>query len=1016
MKPSAVEVSIESVAQDLKQIGFAQAASVGSSAARKLLSILALSAVVFLSSCGVTGRNNTNEPTNTAPAISLQPASVTVAAGAMATFTATAIGTPTPTVQWQVSTNGGTSFVAVAGATSTTFSFTTTASQNGTVYAAVFANSVSSVTSTAAGLTVNSAPLITTNPASITAVAPANASFTAAATGTPTPAAQWQVSTNGGTTFTNLAGATSGTLTFATTTALNGNQYRAVFANSIGTDTTTAATLTTTSAPAVTTNPENVTVVAGANATFMAAATGAPAPTVQWQVSTNGGTTFANLNGATSPTLMFAVTAGMTGNQYKAVFTNSVSSAITITATLTVSVAPMITTNPTDESVIAGDMATFTAAATGQPAPAVQWFVSTNGGASFNGIVGATSATFSFTASLALAGNLYQAVFTNSADAATTTTALLTVTAPIIVSVSITNPSTSSITLATGGIINFSASITNGAAGTGVNWSVNGVAGGNSTVGTITASTQSGALAAYTAPATAPGSAVSIVATHAGAGSAASAPVTVTVVANHNATLSGQVAIQVRGFGVSGLPFGMVGTFTANGSGALSNVLIDTNTVQSAGGGSLFTSKVAWSGSYSMDTVSHGYIHLTLTSAPTTQMNFSFIFNAGNGSMAEIDTPLGPTAFGTFSAANSSSFTTAAGGVNGTYVARMDGPGTGGNGYNAELGQMTFAQSGSSTTAGTMTGSMTFNDASTANIVGGTVAMDSDGSGHANISMPFDTGGAFLLTAYVSSSGRIFFLESDSSSSVQTGVFRSQTIPSGGFTAANVFGSAMLFEAIGVDPANNNHASVIVGGFSPGAGNSLTGEFDANDGGTIPAGSPVAITGTFTVDPIVPGRGTLTFSSGVSFVFYLRSPGQGSIMEQTAVNTSSRIGQIGSQTAPGGGFVSTTLNGITQTVSTETTTSASVNGIAVINFPTDTTYSSAADGSSLAQSPFIGGTSTGVVAFTDAVRGRGTVTPGTGSIFGAASAVFYVIDNSGALIMISVDPTTLEPQIIIVGN
>src|ERR1019366_3512235 len=51
------------------------------------------------------------------------------------------------------------------------------------------------------------------------------------------------------------------------------------------------------SVPVITTNPTNVSVLAGAMATFTAAATGSPAPTVQWQVSTNAGVTFTNLAG-----------------------------------------------------------------------------------------------------------------------------------------------------------------------------------------------------------------------------------------------------------------------------------------------------------------------------------------------------------------------------------------------------------------------------------------------------------------------------------------------------------------------------------------------------------------------------------------------------------------------------------------------------------------------------------------------------------------------------------------------
>jgi hypothetical protein len=53
------------------------------------------------------------------------------------------------------------------------------------------------------------------------------------------------VSTDGGATFTNIAGATSATLTLtAVTKSQSGYRYRAVFTNVLGSATTTAAVLT----------------------------------------------------------------------------------------------------------------------------------------------------------------------------------------------------------------------------------------------------------------------------------------------------------------------------------------------------------------------------------------------------------------------------------------------------------------------------------------------------------------------------------------------------------------------------------------------------------------------------------------------------------------------------------------------------------------------------------------------------------------------------------------------------
>src|ERR1700735_4314249 len=398
---------------------------------------------VFTNASGSATTMTATLTVNTAPAITTNPANVTVAAGATATFTAAASGTPTPTVQWQVSSNGG-AFANVSGATSTTLSLTgTTVAMSGNKYQAVFTNTAGTATTSAATLTVtggNTAPAITTKPANVTVAAGATATFTAAASGTPTPTVQWQVSSNGGA-FANVSGATSTTLSLTgTTVAMSGNKYQAVFTNAAGTATTSAATLTVTggnTAPTITTNPANVTVAAGATATFTAAASGTPTPTVQWQVSSNGGA-FSNVSGATSTTLsLTGTTVAMSGNEYQAVFTNAAGSATTAAALLTVnaaSAAPTITTNPANVTVTAGATATFTAAATGTPTPTVQWQVSSSGGA-FSNVSGATSTTLSLTGTtVAMSGNKYQAVFTNAAGSATTTAATLTVTAASAIS------------------------------------------------------------------------------------------------------------------------------------------------------------------------------------------------------------------------------------------------------------------------------------------------------------------------------------------------------------------------------------------------------------------------------------------------------------------------------------------------------------------------------------------------------------------------------------------------------
>ena len=88
---------------------------------------------------------------------------------------------------------------------------------------------------------------------------------------------------------------------------------------------------------------------------------------------------------------------------------------------------PVVTTNPLSQSVTVGSTATFTAAASGSPPPTVTWARSSDGGANYAPIPGATATTYFFTPTIADAGNLYRATFSNGFSSATSTPALLTV-------------------------------------------------------------------------------------------------------------------------------------------------------------------------------------------------------------------------------------------------------------------------------------------------------------------------------------------------------------------------------------------------------------------------------------------------------------------------------------------------------------------------------------------------------------------------------------------------------------
>jgi sugar lactone lactonase YvrE/plastocyanin len=292
-------------------------------------------AVVASNSAGNATSNTaalTVNAANSAPSFTTQPASQTVAPGSSVTFTVAASGTPTPTYQWQ---KGG---INISGATSASYSIASVATGDAGSYTVVASNVAGTATSNAAALTVsaaNSAPNFTTQPASKTVALGGSVTFSSAASGNPTPTYQWQKD------GTNITGATSASYSIASVAAGDAGNYSVVATNSVGSTPSSIAALTvTTSAP---TQVLSATVSNNHSATFSA---GHVSGSIQWQVSTNSGTSWANLsndgtyNGVTTTMLTVAnATSGLNGAQYRYVLTSGGVVSTSNAASLTV-VAP----------------------------------------------------------------------------------------------------------------------------------------------------------------------------------------------------------------------------------------------------------------------------------------------------------------------------------------------------------------------------------------------------------------------------------------------------------------------------------------------------------------------------------------------------------------------------------------------------------------------------------------------------------------------------------------------------
>lgn len=166
--------------------------------------------------------------------------------------------------------------------------------------------------------------------------------------------------------------------------------------------------------------PANETVNVGQSATFTVAASGRGSISYQW--FENG----AQISGANSSSYTTPPTSSSdNGAQFDVVVHNKYGSVTSSMATLTVIssvVPPGITTEPINQTVTAGQVATFTVAANGTAPLAFQW--QKNGA----NISGATSSNYTTpVTTTADNGATFDAVVSNAAGSVTSTTATLTV-------------------------------------------------------------------------------------------------------------------------------------------------------------------------------------------------------------------------------------------------------------------------------------------------------------------------------------------------------------------------------------------------------------------------------------------------------------------------------------------------------------------------------------------------------------------------------------------------------------
>lgn len=193
---------------------------------------------------------------------------------------------------------------------------------------------------------------------------------------------------------------------------------------------------TTVIAPTITVQPANQTVTEPASATFSVTASGTSLQ-YQWQLSSDGGASWADIDGATASSYSTpATTASATGAKLRVHISNSAGSVTSDAALLTINAAsssnaaPAIVTQPTNQNVAEGATATFIADVSGTPAPTLQWQRSNNSGATWADLAGATNDNYTTPATTSADnGAQFRIKASNSEGDVTSNAATLTVTA-----------------------------------------------------------------------------------------------------------------------------------------------------------------------------------------------------------------------------------------------------------------------------------------------------------------------------------------------------------------------------------------------------------------------------------------------------------------------------------------------------------------------------------------------------------------------------------------------------------
>jgi hypothetical protein len=399
----------------------------------------------------------------------------------------------------------------------------------------------------------------------------------------------------------------------------------------------------------------------------------------------------------------------------------------------------------------------------------------------------------------------------------------------------------------------FTATVT-GATTTNADWFVNGVLGGNSTSGTISAA------GVYTAPNTPPIGSTVTVTVESRDFPLASASATVTISGYSTSSFQGSFAFSMTGTNASGA-FSRAGSFTADGAGNLSGGLEDVNAASC-----VTANPISFVGTYTISPDGRGTMIFADGCTPAT---FSFVL-VNNNQLRLNGFDTAGTASGQANLQDLAAFR--ASGLIGTYIFDFAGE-DGSSKFLSQIGEFTADGLG-----GITNGLVDTNDAGAISAQApftGSYQVDSNGRGTASF-------GSSHFSFYVVSRGSAKFVGTDATL-VVAGVTTQQD-PNAIFNLTSLNGN-FAFLLSGSGPGGTGNVAT-AGSFTTDAnGHITTGALDQNANGT-PTANVVFSNGPYTVASN--GRGTATFTTtpNQNFVFYLTAAGS-AVFQETDPNVAS---------------------------------------------------------------------------------------------------------------------------------